>query len=289
MTGSSARKLKRGSANLLAGRAFIYHLFPLTSIELGSVFELDKALQWGTLPAIFACDSDVERREFLNAYSHTYLKEEIVVEQVVRNLDPFRNFLEVAAQCNGKIINYLNIARDVGVDDKTIKNYFSILEETLIGFHLNAYHGSFRKRLTTKPKFYFIDPGIVRSLSRQLSLSITPGTYEYGCVFEHFIILECMRMADYQRTDYRFSYLRTHDDAEIDLVVERPGQPLLCIEIKSSKNISREDLSAFLHLTKDIPNSEAVCFSNEVIPKQIEHVRVIPWQLGLKQYFNILS
>ena len=92
MTGSSARKLKRGSANLLAGRAFIYHLFPLTSFELDGVFNLDQALQWGTLPAIFACGNDIERKEFLNAYSHTYLKEEILVEQVVRNLDPFKNF-----------------------------------------------------------------------------------------------------------------------------------------------------------------------------------------------------
>lgn len=109
MTGSSARKLKRGSANLLAGRAFIYHLFPLSCFELGDVFNLDQALQWGTLPAIFACNTDLERKEFLNAYSHTYLKEEILVEQVVRNLVPFRSFLEVAAQCNGQIINYSNI------------------------------------------------------------------------------------------------------------------------------------------------------------------------------------
>lgn len=288
MTGSSARKLKRGSANLLAGRAFIYHLFPLTCFELESVFNLDQALQWGTLPAIFACSNDTDRKEFLNAYSHTYLKEEILVEQVVRNLIPFRNFLEVAAQCNGQIINYSNIARDVGVDDKTIKNYFSVLEDTLIGFHLNAYHGSFRKRLNTKPKFYFIDPGVVRALSRQLSIPIAPKTYAYGCAFEHFIILECMRIADYQRTEYRFFYLRTHDDAEIDLVVERPGQALLCIEFKSTNALSPKDISAFIQLTRDMPNVEAVCFCNEKMPKQIEHVRVLPWQLGLKQYFYVL-
>ncbi len=289
MTGSSARKLKRGSANLLAGRAFIYHLFPLTSFEVGSSFNLDQALQWGTLPAIFACGSDQERKEFLNAYSHTYLKEEILIEQVVRNLEPFRNFLEVAAQCNGQIINYSNIARDVGVDDKTVKNYFSVLEDTLIGFHLNAYNGSFRKRLNTKPKFYFIDTGIVRALSRQLSLPLLTQTYGYGHAFEHFVMLECIRIADYQRSEFRFSYLRTHDDVEIDLVVERPGQALLCIEFKSSSNINPTNISAFIHLTKDIPNAEAVVFCNEPRQKQIEHVRVMPWQLGLKLYFNINS
>lgn len=288
MTGSSARKLKRGNANLLAGRAYIYHLFPLTSFELANAFDLDKALQWGTLPAIFACENDMERKEFLNAYSHTYLKEEISVEQIVRNLEPFRSFLEVAAQSNGKIVNYLNIARDVGVDDKTIKNYYSILEDTLIGFHLHAYHDSFRKRLNTKPKFYFFDPGVVRALSRHLSLPILPRTHGYGNAFEHFIILECIRIADYRRTEYRFSYLRTHDDIEIDLVVERPGQALLCIEIKSATHISPEDISPFIRITKDIPHAEAVCFCNEPLPKQIEHVRVLPWQLGLKQYFSIL-
>ncbi len=127
MTGSSARKLKYGSANLLAGRAFVYHLFPLSSIEMADEFVLDDALRWGTLPETVKCETDLERQEFLNAYAHTYLKEEIMVEQLLRKLDPFRKFLEVAAQCNGKILNFSNIARDVGVDDKTIKSYFSIL------------------------------------------------------------------------------------------------------------------------------------------------------------------
>lgn len=286
MTGSSARKLKHGGANLLAGRAFVYHLYPLTASELDDDFDLDHALRWGTLPEISQCETDLERQEFLNAYAHTYLKEEIIVEQVVRNLDPFRKFLEVAAQCNGKIINYSNIARDVGADDKTIKSYYSILEDTLIGFMLEGYTGSFRKRLSQKPKFYFFDPGVVRALSRQSSIGLIPRTHAYGNAFEHFIILECMKLSDYHRKDYRFNYLRTPSDVEIDLVIERPGKPLLCIEIKSNADISQEDISSFKHITSEIEQCEAVVFSQDKYAKKFGHVLVLPWQQGVNEFFG---
>jgi predicted AAA+ superfamily ATPase len=285
MSGSSARKLKKGGANLLAGRAFVYHLFPFTSLELGLQFNLNDALQWGTLPQIFNCHDIHDKQEFLHAYAHTYLKEEIWNEHIVRQLDPFRRFLEVAAQCNGKIINFSNIARDVGVTDKTISSYFSILEDTLIGFFLESFHNSFRKRLSNKPKFYFFDTGVVRALSRTISIPLLPKTNDYGNAFEHFIILECRRLAEYHRYEYRFSYLRTVNDVEIDLVVERPGKPLLCIEIKSATQVKREEISAFITLSKDIPNSEALVFCNEKYPKKIDHVLVLPWQQGLAQYF----
>jgi len=285
MTGSSARKLKKGGGNLLAGRAFIYSLFPFTSIELGSNFNLESALQWGTLPQILTCKDDKERQEFLHAYAHIYLKEEIWQEHLVRKLDPFRRFLEVAAQSNGKIINTSNIARDVGVDDKTITAYYSILEDTLIGFFLEPFHNSFRKRLSNKPKFYFFDTGVVRALSHLIGIPIVPKTHDYGNAFEHFIILECIRLANYYNKEYRFSYLRTVNDAEIDLIVERPGQPLLCIEIKSATYVDAMDISVLRKLCKDLSNSEAICLCNEKYPKQIDNVTVLPWQQGLKQYF----
>ncbi len=139
LTGSSARKLKHGGANLLAGRAFVYHLFSLSCFELKERFNLEKALHWGTLPKIFNLEEDSEKSEFLRSYTDIYLKEEIWNEQVVRKLQPFRRFLEAAAQCNGDIINYANIARDVGVDDKTIKEYFCILEDTMIGFFFRTF------------------------------------------------------------------------------------------------------------------------------------------------------
>lgn len=285
LTGSSARKLKYGGANLLAGRAFVYHLYPFSYLEVKELFDLQQALQFGMLPRLFSFETDEERILFLQAYALTYLKEEIWAEQLTKKLDAFRKFLEVAAQCNGKIINYSNIARDVGVDDKTIKEYFSILEDTLIGYILEPFQHSFRKRLSQKPKFYYFDVGVTRALARQLSLSLLPTTSAYGDTFEHFIILECMKLASYYYSEYRFSYLKTKDDAEIDLIVERPGKSLLCIEIKSSINVTSESLQSFLILTREMPDCEAICFSNDTYAKKIEHATVLPWQEGIKQYF----
>ncbi len=285
LTGSSARKLKHGGANLLAGRAFVYYLHALSCFELKDQFDLENALHWGTLPKLFNLKEDAEKNEFLRAYADTYLKEEIWNEHVVRKLQPFRRFLEVAAQCNGKIINYANIARDVGVDDKTIKEYFLILEDTMIGFFLESYHNSFRKRLVEKPKFYFFDPGVVRSLSRRLSVPLTPKTAAYGEAFEHFILLEFIRLGSYFQPDYRFSFIRTVADVEIDLVVERPGKQLLCIEIKSSDSINEIDIRAFIKITKDIPNCEAIILSQDRFMKKFDHVTCYPWKQGIAQYF----
>lgn len=285
LTGSSARKLKHGGANLLAGRAFVYHLYSLSCFELNERFDLEKALKWGTLPKIFSLEGEVEKSAFLRSYADTYLKEEIWNEQVIRKLQPFRRFLEVAAQCNGKIINYANIARDVGVDDKTIKEYFCILEDTMIGFFLEPFHNSFRKRLVEKPKFYFFDPGVVRSLSRRLSVPLTPKTTAYGEAFEHFILLEFIRLASYFQPEYRFSFIRTAGDVEVDLVIERPGKKLLCIEIKSSDTIIANDISAFMRITKDIENSEAIVLSQDRFIKKFDHVTCYPWKQGIAECF----
>lgn len=286
MTGSSARKLKHGGANLLAGRAFVYDLFPFTSIEIGKGFDLDSALHWGTLPSVvYKMQDHSDRASFLQAYAQTYLKEEIWLEQFIRKIDPFRKFLEVSAQCNGQILNLKNISDDVGVDDKTIKQYFSILEDTLMGFMLEPYHNTFRKRLHSKPKFYYFDTGVCRALARMLSIPIKKSTSYYGDIFEHFIILECVRLASYYFPEYRFSYVKTRDDVEIDLVVERPGKKLLCIEIKSTDNIREDRLTSFANLVKDIPNSEAICISQEPRAKKIGEILVLPWRSALEKYF----
>lgn len=286
MTGSSARKLKRGGANLLAGRAFVYHFFPLTFYEIGDTFDLDFVLQWGSLPEVFQFDEEKERSQFLQAYANTYLKEEVWEEHFVRQLDPFRKFLEVAAQCNGKIVNYSNIARDVGVEDKTVASFFSLLEDTLIGFYLEPFHNSFRKRLSEKPKFYFFDLGVVRALARRLSIPLAEKTVAYGDAFEHFIILEIMRLASYYEPEYRFSYIRTPSDVEVDLVIERPGKPVLFIEIKSTTEIERADISGFLRLSRDHGACEAICLSRDPYLKKIEHVTSFFWKDGLKYIFK---
>ena len=166
LTGSSARKLKAGGANLLAGRALVNSLFPLTHLEMTNLFDLESTLRWGSLPIVVNSKNEIEKAAILRSYGQTYLKEEVWGEQLVRNLEPFRRFLEVAAQNNGKIVSFLNIALDVGADEKTIKNYFSVLEDTLLGFFLEPFKHSFRKRLSQKPKFLLILPRIRRSQGR---------------------------------------------------------------------------------------------------------------------------
>lgn len=285
MTGSSARKLKSGGANLLAGRAFVNYLHPFSYFEVEDRFSLMDALQWGLMPKIFEYPDDEMKTRYLQTYTHMYLKEEIWEEQFVKNLEPFRRFLEVAAQMNGKIINYSNIARDTGIDDKTVKSYYTILEDTLVGFFLEGFEHSFRKRLSTKQKFYFFDMGITRALSHLLSIPLVSSTAGYGEAFEHFIILECIKLRDMQHLEYKFSYLKTKDDVEVDLIVERPGKLPLFIEIKSSTQVNPEMISSFLHLSKDFGQCEAICICDESYEKMIEHVRVIPWKTALKRYF----
>ena len=286
LTGSSARKLKRGGANLLAGRAFVYHLYPFCFLEQADSFNLEEVLQFGQLPRVLQFTTSGSKVRFLQTYVNTYLKEEVAAEQLVKQLAPFRRFLEIAAQSNGKIINFSNIAKDTGVSDNTIREYFSILEDTLIGFFLEPYSGSFRKRLGQKPKFYLFDLGVAKTLSRTLAVPLLPQTKAYGDAFEHFIVLEVYRLISYFFPEYRLSYLHTKNDEEIDLMVERPGLPLLCIEIKSASILSEEALEKTISLVKELPNCEAVCFYNGTTEKQYESIRLIPWAEGVKRFFN---
>jgi len=155
LTGSSARKLKRGKANLLAGRAFLYHLHPLTHCEIPTNISVEDVVAWGTLPLILNASNDEEKKELLFAYVHSYLREEILEEQIARSAPPFRRFLEVAAQMNGQIVNFSAVGRDAGVSTPTAQNYFQILEDTLLAFRLDPFHESFRKRQRGGPKYYF--------------------------------------------------------------------------------------------------------------------------------------
>ncbi|MBD3318270.1 MAG: AAA family ATPase [Chitinivibrionales bacterium] len=283
LTGSSARKLKRGVSNLLAGRAFMYHLHPFTHRELKDSFSLNSVLNWGALPKIFDFEEPEDKRMYLQAYAHTYLKEEIQAEQLVRKLSPFRQFLEVAAQCNGKIINYSKIADDVGVDTKTVQSYFGILEDTMLGFLLPAYHTSIRKQQRLSPKFYFFDIGVKRALQRTLKSSVIEGTYAYGDSFEHFILLEMFRLNDYYNLEWRFSYLRTKDNAEIDCIIDRPLMKSALVEIKSGTLITQRDVGTLNVFAKDLENCDAFCLSNDPHDKKIGKTWCLPWKKGLRE------
>ncbi len=283
LTGSSARKLKHGGANLLAGRAFVYHLFPLTARELGRAFSLSSALRWGTLPRLFSLKSDEDKRDYLRGYAHAYLQEEITQEQVVRRLDPFRRFLFIAAQMSGQIVNFAKIAREAGTTVPTVQSYFQILEDTLIGFLLDSFHESVRKRQRENPKFYFFDTGVLRALNNTLSVDLPPHTYAFGVAFEHFVINEIQRLQSYGKKDYRFSYLRTKDGVELDLIIERPGRKRALVEIKSTERLGPEDVRALKRLSPDIPNSEAFCLSRDPVVKTIDGIRCLPWPRGLEE------
>lgn len=280
LTGSSARKLKTESANLLAGRAFERSLHPLTVEELGEVFDLMEVLQWGSLPGIFKFQNNADRADYLLAYANTYLKEEVVGEQFIRHLDPFRKYLEVAAQHNGQIVNFSNIAQDVGVDPKTVQSYFSILEDTLVGFLLEPYLKSTRKRVHRSPKFYFFDIGVCRALANLLSVFPHPSTAYYGDLFEHFLILELMRREAYLRKGYHFYYLSDESSA-VDLIIERPGKPLAIIEIKSATQIQKRQLSPLISMKKSFPEAEFFCLSQNSSAEDFEGILVTPWREGL--------
>jgi len=283
LTGSSGRKLRRGAANLLAGRAFVFDLFPLTAPEVGDAFDLDKALSWGMLPRIHALGHAADRQEYLRAYARTYLQEEIVAEQIVRKLNPFRHFLEVAAQTNGTIVNFTSIARDVGAEPRTVISYFSILEDTLIGFLLPPFHRSIRKQQRANPKFYFFDPGVKRALERTLTIPIRPGTYDYGCAFEHFVVTQIHHLSRYLCPDWRLSYLRTGAGAEMDLVIERPGKPTALIEIKSTDRVRERDARALARFTGDFPDPLALLISRDPERLRIGSVLALPWREALRE------
>lgn len=283
LTGSSARKLKRGAANLLAGRAFVYHMHPLTHREWSENQNLTQILTWGSLPGIFACQTEASKTDYLRAYAQTYLAQEIIAEQLVRKTVPFRRFLQVAAQSNAGIINYSNIAGDVGINYKNIETYFEILEETYVGFRLYPFQSSFRKRLSQKPKFYFFDLGVTRALSKSLDIPLKPSTSAYGDAFEQMIILEFYRLCSYLSPDTQLSYIQTKDGLEVDLVVEVPGKPLILVEIKSTDFVKERNVSFLNKISADLPGSQAYCLSQDRHPKQIGTVTCLPWQTGIAE------
>jgi predicted AAA+ superfamily ATPase len=282
MTGSSARKLKRGSANLLAGRAFNYHLYPFIQSELKNKFELDQVLTWGALPKVFSLKKSDDKALFLEAYVYTYLREEIQIEQLVRNIDPFRLFLPIAAQMSGQLINYSNISNDTGVSYKTIETYFQILEETLLGFFLLPFERSVRKVQKKSPKFYFVDNGLKRALEGKLRTPLVAKTSDYGNAFEAWFIFECFARNQYLKKEFKFSYLRTKDDVEVDLIIQKPSGEECLVEIKSAANPQAKDLKN-LYLLKDaFPKAKFFCVCRAPNPQKWDHIHVLPWSQAFK-------
>lgn len=290
LTGSSARKLKRGNANLLAGRAFNFSMFPLTHVELASDFDLNHALNWGTLAKLFDREeilTDKDRMRFLRTYVTTYLKEEIFNEQIIRNLDPFHRFLEVAAQMSGEPINYSSIAKEARTNAKNVARYFDVLVDTLMGVYLPAYHRSVRKQQLQSPKFYFFDIGVIRALKHEFDNKLVNGTYEYGKMFEHFIILEIYRLNCYYEKNFKLYYLKSNTGKEIDLIIERPGKKNILVEIKSGIVYDKRKLKGIDSYLKDFLEADAIVLSQNTDILEIdERLHVVPWKQGIDRIFD---
>ena len=228
LLGSSARKLKAAGTNLLAGRALKKTLFPLTAAELGEDFDLDRVLQYGSVPLVW---SSGEPRAVLEAYGQLYLREEIRAEALVRNLSGFVRFLPVAALFNGQVVNVAGIARDAGVSRTTVQGYLDILEDTLLAYRLPAYETGTRVRERKRPKLYWVDPGVVRAVKRQLG---PPTAEERGSLLESWVATTLQAHAETQHLCDELSYWAPHQStAEVDFLLQRDGE-LLAIEVKAT-------------------------------------------------------
>lgn len=228
LSGSSTRKLKRGAANLLAGRARTERMFPLVSKELGNEFRVDQCLTLGSLPVAFASD---DPQAVLASYAETYLREEIYAEALTRNLGGFARFLEIAARQNGQVTNVASIARDAQVARQTVQGYFEVLVDTLVGFYLEAWKLKRSTKQVAHPKFYFFDAGVARALSDRLAYP--PTNEEIGFQLETLVLHELRAYLSYRRLRYPTYFWSSHDGVEVDIFLE-DQRGYLAIEIKSA-------------------------------------------------------
>ena len=238
LTGSSARKLRRSHANLLAGRALNLSFYPLVARELGDDFNLSDSLRFGHLPSI---NSEPDKEKFLQAYLNTYLREEIIQEGIVRNVDVFSRFLESASFSQGAILNVRSVAKDVGKDPKVINEYFQILEDLLIAVRLPVFHQKARRKLTTRPKFYFFDVGVYRAI-RPIGPLDDENAINGHCL-ETLIFQELRALNDHLSWGFHLYFWHTRENLEIDFVLYGK-KGLVAIEVKSSNRFSDDDLKA---------------------------------------------
>ncbi|MGZ3748348.1 MAG: ATP-binding protein [Pseudobdellovibrionaceae bacterium] len=291
LTGSSARKLKQKGVNLLAGRASVYHMYPLMMTELSDDFVLNRCLERGLLPEAYFAASEEEYQEYLKAYVYTYIEKEIQQEQWVRKLEPFRKFLQIAAQMNSKIINKSKIGQQVGVESSTIEAYFEILEDTLLGFRLPGYETSIRKQVRLAPKFYFIDTGMVRAIEKTLSVPMIEHTAYYGSLFETFIVMEIKKNIEYHRLEWSLSYLCTKEGKEIDLVIQCPQNRLILVEIKSSSRVHEKDGDSLVSLGGDLDKklkqrSRKILISQDKMSRVINEVEFLYYKKAMTLIFE---
>jgi predicted AAA+ superfamily ATPase len=274
MSGSSPRKILHSGVNLLGGRALRYELYPLTSNEIPD-FDLLRAINNGLLPKHYDTPN---AKKLLTAYIGSYLKDEIVAEAQLRNVAVFSRFLEIAALTNGEMVNYSNIAAETGVSVPTVKAYFQILEDTLLGRYLPSFQKKPKRRVIMAPKFYLFDTGIVNILLNRGK--IEAGTELLGKSFEHFIYEEIYAHSRYSGLDYPLAYWRTVSQLEIDFVL---GDHEVAIEIKSTGEVQKRHLKGLKAFAEEYPVKKLILVSNDPYPRMIDKVLILPWQIFLQR------
>ncbi len=267
LCGSSARKLKRCGANTLGGRALKNVLYPFVSAEIPD-FDLVHAVNYGMLPRHYLAADPWKR---LQAYVSVYLREEIAAEALVRNLQTFSRFLEVAALSDSEMINYRNIASDCGIRASSVKGYFEILYDTLIGYRLPAYSKVMKRRVIQTPKFYFFDVGIVNYLTKRRNL--LPGSGDFGHAFEHLVIQELFAYRGYNEDKIDLSYWRTASGYEVDAII---GDAQVAVEIKSVTQITSRHLRGLKAFKEEYPKARLIAVSLDPAPRLMNGVEIYP-------------
>ena len=282
LSGSSARKLRQRGVNLLAGRAVTTTMFPLVSAELDFELDVERALSEGTLPMALTGDNPPD---YLRTYAETYLVQEVQAEALTRNLGAFARFLEIAARQNAQATNATSIARDAGIDRRTVQSHFAILADTLIGYWLPAWKLKPATRQVQQSKFYFFDGGVVRALSGRLPYP--PTQEERGPLMETFILNELRAFLSYSGRHYRPHYWRSYDGAEVDVLCETSAG-FVAIEIKAAARWDRRFNRGLHRVRQHLDPRETTCYGVYLGQRAAlwDDVRVLPVLDFLKRLWN---
>ncbi len=270
LCGSSARKLRRRARNLLGGRAVEVQLLPLTSAELPGL-DLERALNFGTLPPHYLAE---DPRPLLASYVNAYIKEEIIDESLTRNIPAFSRFLQVVGLTHGRQLNYANVARESGVSAATVRGYFQILKDTLLGFELEPWRKSRKRRLVETAKFYLFDVGLANVLHPEVQ-QVHEGSDVFGRAFEHFLINEVRAYLAYHGLRTPLSFWRTSSGLEVDLVI---GALEAAIEFKAARTVRGEDLRGLVAFREEHPRVRAILVSREENPRTVDGIEILPWR-----------
>lgn len=283
LTGSSARTLRRKGVNLLAGRALTYHMHPLTTAEQQDAFSLRDSLQFGHLPARFSEDDPAK---YLKDYVQTYLREEVMQENLTRNIGHFSRFLEVASFCQGETPNISNIAREAHIKRPVVENYFSILEDLLIAARLPVFARKAKRKLVSQRKFYFFDAGVFRAV-RPLGVLDSEAEID-GPALETLVLQELRALNDYRGYDYQIFFWRTRNNLEIDFILDGP-HGLLAMEIKRSTHIQPKDTRALKEFKKDYPDAQCFIFYGGTATLYLDDITALPIERALKNLDQLLA